>query len=99
MREKIDILGALKAAGINPDGSEYSLSDIKEAIKQSTGQLPGIDCNRSDEGTVQLLEVYVCVDKSDTSTVIECPIYPHSSCPSTVAFPPFGEDREVQDEL
>jgi len=93
LRQKIDILGALKAAGIKPDGIEYSLRDIKKAIRQSTGELPGIDCNTSDEGKHQLFQVYICVDKSDASTVIECPIYPHSNCPSMVVFPPFLDDR------
>jgi len=81
-------------AGIKPDGSEYSLRDIQKAIRQSTGELPGIDCNTSNEGKHQLIQVYICVDKSDASTVIECPIYPHSNCPFMVVFPPFGDAHE-----
>eukprot|EP01018_Ginkgo_biloba_P004006 Gb_30835 [translate_table: standard] len=98
LRHKIDLLGALKSAGIEPDGSEYSVSDIKKAIRQSTGEDPVIDCNRSGEGNHQLYQIYVCVDKSDASTLIRCPVVPHSNCPSTVVFSPFNGDEEETNE-
>jgi len=98
LRENMDILGALKQAGIKPDGREYSLRNIKEAIRESTGQLPRIECNRSEEGEHQLYQVYVCVDKWDAFTVIECPFYPHSNCPSMIVFPPFWDnDHKIQE--
>ncbi|KAH9290409.1 hypothetical protein KI387_034526, partial [Taxus chinensis] len=97
LRRKIDILGALRSAGIRPDGGEYSVSHIKEAIRDETGELPGVDCNVSEEGESQLHEIYVCVDKFDASTIIKCPVYPHSRCPTSVKFPPFGgEDGPVE---
>ncbi|GLJ44076.1 hypothetical protein SUGI_0919260 [Cryptomeria japonica] len=94
LRSKIDLLGALKSAGIKPDGGDYSVSDIKEAIRNAIGEEVGVDCNVSEDGEYQLNEIYVCIDKSDASTVIKCPVYPHSKCPSTVKFPLFGDEEE-----
>ncbi|GLJ44074.1 hypothetical protein SUGI_0919230 [Cryptomeria japonica] len=95
LRRKIDLLTALKSAGIRPDGGEYRVSDIKKAIRNALGEDVGVDCNRSEEGEYQLNEIYVCVDKFDASTVIKCPVYPHSKCPSTVKFPLFGDEEEI----
>eukprot|EP00253_Pinus_taeda_P009159 PITA_09159 len=98
LRENMDILGALKEAGIKPDEREYSLRNIKEAIIESTGELPRIKCNRSEEGEHQLYQLYVCVDKWDAFTVIKCPFYPHSNCPSMLVFPPFWDnDHKIQE--
>ncbi|GLJ44077.1 hypothetical protein SUGI_0919270 [Cryptomeria japonica] len=94
LRSKIDLLSALKSAGIKPDGGDYSVSDIKEAIRNAIGE-EGVNCNVSEEGEYQLKEIYVCVDKFDASTVIQCPVYPYSKCPSTVKFPVFGDEEDI----
>ncbi|KAJ7286628.1 hypothetical protein O6H91_Y326700 [Diphasiastrum complanatum] len=93
LKNSIDLLGALQTAGIQPDGGTYSLNSIQDAMAQSLGHTPAIDCNRDEEGNHQLYQVYVCVD-TDGSTIIDCPILPHSSCPSDVEFPSFGSNDQ-----
>eukprot|EP00253_Pinus_taeda_P017450 PITA_17450 len=95
---KVLITLYLSMHGIKPDGREYSLRNIKEAIKESTGQLPRIECNRSEQGEHQLYQLYVCVDKWDAFTIIGCPFYAHSNCPSMLVFPPFWDnDHKIQE--
>lgn len=87
LRKHIHLLMALKAAGIRPNGNEYSLRAIEYAIHGHTGGRPRVQCNRNSEGKRQLYEVYVCVGR-DASTVIDCPKY--GNCPPRVVFPRFG---------
>lgn len=91
LRKHIDLLGALEAAGIQPDGKEHSLNNIKEAIRLRTGYLPGVSCNINHERKSQLFEVFVCVD--NTYKVIQCPNSPPNPdriCDSRVVFPRLG---------
>ncbi|KAL9225937.1 hypothetical protein vseg_001809 [Gypsophila vaccaria] len=88
LQTKINLLGALTRAGINPDDQSYSLGDIKDAITNSVGFTPGIRCNKDTSRTSQLYEIYLCVDTSGTN-LIDCPIFPRSNCPSRVEFPAF----------
>ncbi|KAK6931235.1 Ribonuclease T2-like [Dillenia turbinata] len=39
LKQKSNLLQALKSAGIRPDGKKYSVESIKEAIKESVGKV------------------------------------------------------------
>jgi len=92
-REDINLLEALKTAGIKPNGNDYKLTDIEDAIQQSTGKHPRIRCNKNREGKSQLFEVFVCVELH-AYKLMDCPpsqIYPLNHCdPNRVVFPFFG---------
>ncbi|KAI5059578.1 hypothetical protein GOP47_0025897 [Adiantum capillus-veneris] len=88
LRKSIDLLAALQSAGIEPDDGSYEVEDVQEALKQAIGHRPGLECNTNISGKRQLYQVYVCVD-TDASTLIDCPIFPSTSCPSSVTFPSF----------
>lgn len=88
LKNQIDLLQALQTAGISPDGSFYSLANIKRAIKDAIGYEAWIECNRDEDGNSQLYQVYVCVDSS-ASELITCPVFPRGSCGSTIKFPAF----------
>ncbi|KAF7809117.1 extracellular ribonuclease LE-like [Senna tora] len=94
LKDQIDLLQILQDAGIKPDGSFYNVSSIEEAIEKGSGYFPGIRCNFDASRNSQLLEIYLCVDKSATR-FIDCPILPHSNCPSQVEFPTFGADSGI----
>ncbi|KAI4381357.1 hypothetical protein MLD38_007436 [Melastoma candidum] len=88
LREKTNLLQALESAGIKPDGNSYSLGSIKDAIKESTGHTPYIQCNTDESGNSQLYQVYICVDSSG-SELIDCPVFPRGKCSSEIEFPSF----------
>ncbi|XAR55996.1 Ribonuclease T(2) [Bertholletia excelsa] len=88
LRDKLDLLGILQGAGINPDGRTYSLGSVKGAIKEATGYSPWIECNTDSSGNSQLYQIYLCVD-TDGSSLIECPVMPSGKCSSSIEFPPF----------
>lgn len=74
--------------GIQPNGDSYSLEDIKGAIQDATGLAPWIECNTDTSGNSQLYQVYMCVDTSG-SKLIQCPVFPHGKCGSSIEFPSF----------
>lgn len=74
--------------GIEANGESYSLTSIKEAIKEATGFTPFIECNNDSSGNSQLYQVYLCVDTS-ASNFIECPVFPSGKCDSQIEFPSF----------
>ncbi|CAN8253628.1 unnamed protein product [Cochlearia groenlandica] len=88
LKNQTNLLGALTNAGIKPDGGFYSLENIKESIKESTGLTPWIECNKDESGNSQLYQIYLCVDRS-ASGLIECPVYPHGQCGADIEFPSF----------
>ncbi|KAL5722820.1 ribonuclease T2 [Ranunculus cassubicifolius] len=88
LKQKVDLLGALRNAGIQPDGKLYSLTSISRAIAQGTGFTPGIECNVDASGHSQIYQIYMCVDTSG-SNLIKCPLLPRGGCASQVAFPRF----------
>ncbi|XP_057448230.1 ribonuclease 1-like [Lotus japonicus] len=88
LKQKANLLQSLTSAGIQPDGQFYSLSSIKGAIKDGTGFTPYIECNVDSSGNSQLYQVYLCVDTSG-SDFIECPVFPHGKCGSSIEFPTF----------
>ncbi|KAH7683990.1 Ribonuclease T2-like protein [Dioscorea alata] len=88
LKNQVNILQSLKSAGIEPDGGFYSLTSIKNAIREATGFTPGIECNVDESRNSQLYQVYLCVDTSG-SQLIECPVYPRGKCSSRVEFPAF----------
>ncbi|KAH7306326.1 hypothetical protein KP509_22G006700 [Ceratopteris richardii] len=88
LRESIDLLSALQNLGIQADGGSYTLKAVQKALTQAIGHKPGVECNRDIYGNRQLYQVYICVD-IDGSTLIDCPIYPSSSCSSDISFPSF----------
>ncbi|XP_038707511.1 ribonuclease 1-like [Tripterygium wilfordii] len=88
LKKLINLLEALENAGISPNGSSYSLSDIRDAIKNAIEFTPWIECNTDESGNSQLYQVYLCVDKSG-SNLIECPVFPHGKCGSKIEFPKF----------
>ncbi|KAJ8760842.1 hypothetical protein K2173_021880 [Erythroxylum novogranatense] len=88
LKKQVNLLQALQSAGIHPDGSSYSLSDIKNAIKESVGYTPFIECNSDESGNSQLYQIYLCVDTSG-SDITECPTFPKGKCGSEIEFPTF----------
>lgn len=76
-------------AGIVPDNSQYQVQDVRNAIATALdGHLPGIECNKDEEGHKQLYQVYICV-ATDGSTLIDCPILPGNECKGSLEFPVF----------
>lgn len=88
LKQQVNLLTALTSAGIRPNGQSYSLSSITDAIKESTGYTPWIECNSDTSGNRQLYQVYLCVDSS-ASNLIECPVFPRGKCASEIEFPSF----------
>ncbi|KAL5722818.1 ribonuclease T2 [Ranunculus cassubicifolius] len=88
LKKKVNLLGALKKAGIQPDGKFYSLKSISQAIREETGFTPGIECNVDMVGNSQLYQIYMCVDASG-SKLIECPLLPRGWCHPKIMFPAF----------
>ncbi|KAJ3677382.1 hypothetical protein LUZ60_003106 [Juncus effusus] len=88
LKTTLNLLPSLQSAGIQPDGSSYDLKDIKNVIKQATGYTPFIECNNDESGNSQLYQVYFCVDTSG-ARLIECPVFPHGRCGSSIEFPAF----------
>ncbi|KAJ6322392.1 hypothetical protein OIU77_012278 [Salix suchowensis] len=81
LKEKANLLQALRNAGIQPDDEFYDLGSIKEAIKDATGFTPGIECNIDPSKNSQIYQVFMCVDISG-SEFIECPAVPKRRCAS-----------------
>ncbi|KAK3027321.1 hypothetical protein RJ639_040413 [Escallonia herrerae] len=88
LKTQLNLLQALKTAGIQPNGQFYSLNSIKGAIKAGTGYTPYIECNVDVSGNSQLYQIYMCVDNSGTN-LIECPVFPRGRCGSSIEFPSF----------
>lgn len=89
LQNNLGLLQSLTNAGINPDGSSYSLESIKGAIKDGSGYTPWIECNTDSSGNSQLYQVYMCVDTSGLK-IIDCPVFPKGKkCSSEIEFPPF----------
>uniref|UniRef100_A0A2N9IWV7 Uncharacterized protein n=1 Tax=Fagus sylvatica TaxID=28930 RepID=A0A2N9IWV7_FAGSY len=88
LKGNVDLLQILESAGIQPDGSSYSLSSISDAIKGAIGYAPGIECNVDASGNSQLYQIYLCVDTSG-SHLIKCPVLPKGGCASNIEFPSF----------
>ncbi|XP_078433156.1 ribonuclease 1-like isoform X2 [Wolffia australiana] len=74
-KRKANLLGALRDAGIVPDGGFYSLSNISETIRRGLGHYVGIVCNEDEAGNTQLYQVYVCLDNK-AADFIDCPAVP-----------------------
>ncbi|XP_074278748.1 ribonuclease 1-like [Silene latifolia] len=88
LKHQTNLLQALTSKGIKPNGESYTLQSIKEAIQESVGYTPFVECNVDTSGNSQLYQVYLCVDNSGSS-LIECPVYPHGKCGSEIEFPAF----------
>ncbi|XP_057823960.1 ribonuclease 1 [Cryptomeria japonica] len=91
LKDSVDVLGALENAGIQPDGGQYSVSSITNALKKGTGYTAGIECNTDESGNKQLYQIYLCVDSSG-SNFMNCPVLPQGKCSSSdsqVEFPSF----------
>nr|XP_004297299.2 PREDICTED: extracellular ribonuclease LE-like [Fragaria vesca subsp. vesca] len=88
LKKKANLLQALQSTGIKPNGESYTLADIKAALKNAIGYTPYIECNVDESGNSQLYQVYLCVD-TNGSDLIECPIFPHGKCGSSIEFPTF----------
>lgn len=76
-------------AGINPDGSQYQVEDMRKAMSNVLGHLPGVECNKDQSGSRQLYQVYICVS-SDGTSIIDCPVLPRNECKGSVEFPVFN---------
>ncbi|XP_058769210.1 ribonuclease 1-like [Vicia villosa] len=89
LKQKSNLLDALTSAGIQADGSSYSLSNIKRAIQSQVGFAPFIECNVDSSRNSQLYQVYLCVDTSGLN-FIDCPVFPNGKpCGSNVELPSF----------
>ncbi|CAH9087303.1 unnamed protein product [Cuscuta epithymum] len=99
-KTKANLLQHLNQAGIRPrEGKDYSLEEIKAAIKEGVGFDPFIDCNVDSSGNHQLYQVYLCVDTS-AQDFIDCPVFPHGGkCGSKIEFPSFSSSKSSHDEF
>ncbi|TVU05734.1 hypothetical protein EJB05_48915 [Eragrostis curvula] len=89
LRDKLGVLQALAAGGVNPDGGYYTMGQIKDAIQQGTGFEPYVECNRDESGNSQLYQLYFCVDASGKQ-LEDCPVLPHGrGCGNRIEFPAF----------
>ncbi|XP_011070993.1 extracellular ribonuclease LE isoform X1 [Sesamum indicum] len=88
IKDKVNLLHILEAAGIRPDDNFYKVEDIKEAIKAGTGYDAAVECNSDPSRNGQLFQVYLCVDAS-AKDLIECPVLPKRKCKSSIQFPIF----------
>ncbi|KAL6983482.1 ribonuclease T2 [Sarracenia purpurea var. burkii] len=91
LKNRLNLLQILTNAGIKPNGQQYSLESIEDAIRSGgTEHSPWIQCNLDPTGNSQLYQIYQCIDASG-STIIDCPVPPssHQSCAHTIEFPPF----------
>ncbi|XP_076935692.1 ribonuclease 1-like isoform X2 [Bidens hawaiensis] len=88
LKTEINLLGALEDAGMNPNGSAYSVTSIRGTIKEARGYTPWIECNRDVSGNSQLYQIYLCVDSSG-SRFIECPVILAKKCSTSIKFPSF----------
>ncbi|EPS67239.1 hypothetical protein M569_07538, partial [Genlisea aurea] len=88
-------IGRLKflrfSSGIEPDGSFYRVDDVISAIENGTGHTPYVQCNVDSDNNGQLYQVFICVDKTSGTELIDCPASPTAGrqCPATVEFPSF----------
>ncbi|KAK4399805.1 Extracellular ribonuclease LE [Sesamum angolense] len=88
IKDKVNLLQILEAAGIHPDDKFYKVDDIEEAIKAGSGYTATVQCNSDLSGNAQLFEVYLCVDASGKD-LIECPVIPTKKCNPSIQFPIF----------
>ncbi|XP_054822985.1 ribonuclease 1-like [Prosopis cineraria] len=88
LKKRSNLLQALNSAGIEANGGSYSLSSVREAIKEGIGYAPFIECNEDSSGNSQLYQVYLCVDAS-ASNFIECPVFPRGNCSTQIQIPSF----------
>ncbi|KAK4399804.1 Extracellular ribonuclease LE [Sesamum angolense] len=88
IKDKVNLLQILEAAGIRPDDNFYNVEDIKEAIKAGTGYAATVECNSDPSKNAQLFQIYLCVDASGKD-LIECPVIPKRKCNSSIQFPIF----------
>ncbi|OEL34232.1 Ribonuclease 1 [Dichanthelium oligosanthes] len=89
LRDQLRVLDALAAGGVNPDGGYYTLSQIKNAIRQGTGVEPFVECNRDESGNSQLYQLYFCVNASGDG-FMQCPVSPGArACGNRIEFPAF----------
>ncbi|KAJ7943470.1 Ribonuclease [Quillaja saponaria] len=88
IKDRVDLLQILQNEGIQPDGRNYSIGSIEEALRRGIGFAPGIKCNKDASGNGQLHEIYLCVEKTG-SKLIECPVLPRRNCAQHVEFPAF----------
>ncbi|KAK4399806.1 Ribonuclease 3 [Sesamum angolense] len=88
IKDKVNLLQILEAAGIRPDDNFYKVDDIKEAIKAGTGYAAAVECNSDPSRNGQLFQVYLCVDASGKD-LIECPVIPKRKCNPSIQFPIF----------
>ncbi|KAJ9709526.1 hypothetical protein PVL29_001147 [Vitis rotundifolia] len=87
-KKAVDLLQTLEKADIKPNGTSYSLNQIRKAIEDAVGFPPGIQCTVAPSGNRQLYQVYVCVDTSGKK-FIRCPLMPKEKCGPSIEFPSF----------
>ncbi|KMT07056.1 hypothetical protein BVRB_6g153850 [Beta vulgaris subsp. vulgaris] len=88
LKDKTNLLQALKDEEIEPNDEFYNVEDMKEAIKKKIGFYPWIECNHDSDDNSQLYQVYICVD-TNGKDLIKCPVLPRGNCASRVQFPKF----------
>ncbi|KAF3793328.1 Intracellular ribonuclease LX [Nymphaea thermarum] len=90
IRTDVNVLRILEDNGIVPDGSNYSLASIQQALDNGIGQKVAIQCSKIyNTSLYQLFRIFFCVDKSDASTIVSCPFVSKYKCPDEVVFSHF----------
>ncbi|XP_031488435.1 extracellular ribonuclease LE-like [Nymphaea colorata] len=90
IRTDVNVLRILEDNGIVPDGSNYSLASIQQALDNGIGQKVAIQCSKIyNTSLYQLFRIFFCVDQSDASTIVSCPFVSKYKCPDEVVFSHF----------
>jgi ribonuclease T2 len=93
-KARFNLTRILLDVGITPsDEKTYFLSSVRDAITEATGSKPSIGCNKDVQAAkgdpMQLLEVYLCVDRTGKRAV-DCPgPVQGRKCTDRVKFPAF----------
>ncbi|KAK3124192.1 hypothetical protein QOZ80_7BG0583140 [Eleusine coracana subsp. coracana] len=94
-KARFNLTRILLAAGIAPSNERaYELSRIRDAVTEATGSAPSVECNRNEQGEVQLYRVYQCVGV-DGRSPIHCPCHlndEEATCTDMVKFPQLQVD-------
>ena len=97
-RDGLDLLGALKTAGIEPSATPVDTDSVKAALSAAVGKDVLVHCHSGSAAAPRaagpadkvsyLSEVWVCYTNTPSLDVMECPHTVVDTCGSTLVIPP-----------
>lgn len=92
------MISILRKYGINPDGNEYSIDYIENAIYNATVKWPALRCNRNkSSGKKQLYEIALCFTKVNRA-LQDCP-YNAGTCGNKFLWNPWSGCVDYVEDL